>query len=236
MKDQKLFVANASFPATAYDGVITISKAVPEADKVDVVRSITYDQSVVHEIFTYWDSRAGFHNSAFSPEDLVSNFLGTYVAGIALKGKGSFNAAATKALNDLMTALNARPPAGTTQAFNKIAGVYVTAPNDYLKLRFLKRRNFNVKEISPCIIPGITGCTSTTFPSTIPRKFDDRIKTYYDLEFTTPDDFFARRFSKARAKIGVSLKLSGFDAAIDAIKADAAIIPDYGPNFGSCAL
>src|SRR2546430_10748342 len=84
------FAKDASIPATAFDGIIVINKDIPKEDRIDVARSIAYSQSIAYEIFEYWSNVPGFHNSAFSPEDLVSNFLGTYVAGVALAAKRSF--------------------------------------------------------------------------------------------------------------------------------------------------
>jgi len=43
-----------------------------------------YQESIFHEIESYWDHSTGEHHSAFSPEDFVSNYLGTYVASQAI--------------------------------------------------------------------------------------------------------------------------------------------------------
>jgi hypothetical protein len=146
------FKQNASFTATAYDGVIVVTKTIPKADRIDVARSIAYSQSIAYEIFEYWNRKPGFHNSAFSPEDFVSNFLGTYVGGVALGAKGSFDVAATKALNDLLAAVGARPPDDTKAAFKIIDKIYVKSIDnqaDIFDPKLLKRRNFNTSPISP---------------------------------------------------------------------------------------
>lgn len=219
------FVANITIKATAFDGIITTTKAIPKADRIEVARSIAYSQSVAYEIIEYWYNVPGFHNSAFSPEDLVSNFLGTYVAAQALQASGSFDTAATKALSDLLTLVGARAPADTMVAFQKIAGIYITSITNVVAFQskdFLKRRNFNVSPISPCLIPGINGCSSTTFPSSIPTQFDPRISTYYDMSFSTPADTrLGVKIGSGQAHLGTSFQLSDFTKAIADIQADS---------------
>jgi len=51
---------------------------------MDVARDAAYQESIFHEIESYWDHSTGEHHSAFSPEDFVSNYLGTYVASQAI--------------------------------------------------------------------------------------------------------------------------------------------------------
>src|SRR5437667_445099 len=51
------------------------------ADQTAVAMSIAYDQSVWHEIASYWECQTGMHASSFSPEDCVSNKFGVYIGG-----------------------------------------------------------------------------------------------------------------------------------------------------------
>ena len=61
------FAKNASFTATAYDGIVTVNSNIPAADRIDVARSIAYTQSVAYEIFEYWRLVPGFHNRRSRP-------------------------------------------------------------------------------------------------------------------------------------------------------------------------
>jgi hypothetical protein len=116
------------------------------AMRIKVARAIAYDDSIGYEIFTYSVMAPGFHNSAFSPEDLCSNYLGTLIAERAiLGGARSFQAAATAEIGTALARLQAQPVREALRAFNRIArrwvdftGVPSLARNDYLR-----RRNFS---------------------------------------------------------------------------------------------
>jgi hypothetical protein len=94
---------------------------------------------------TYWIRFPGAGSSAFSPEDLCSNHLGTYIAESAIKGlvpgSGlSFGAAVTAVLNATLTALKAQPLVETQKAWSRIVNCWM-GPN---LTSTLSRRNFSV--------------------------------------------------------------------------------------------
>lgn len=222
------FVKNSFLSTKAeFPGRILLTTTVPKDDRIEVARSIAYYQSVAYEIFQYGVNFPGFHNSSFSPEDLVSNYLGTYVSGLALRDKKAFDLAATNALSQVMTLLGAQPPTVTALAFSKIDGIWVKSINkvfDFMDFNYLKRRNLNVSPIIPCLVEGL-GCASTEFPSSIPLKFDDRILGYYDLEFVTPP-------RSAKDLIGETLNLSTVNGVVEKIKADLG----KKPGMSTCGL
>lgn len=120
---------------------------------IDVARVIAYDVGLGHEIATYYDMGVlgridiGGHNSSFSPEDLCSNYLGTWIAERAITAGGSFNDAVTTALNALVRTLDGQTPAETLKAFNLINGRWVMFSRSHFyesitRPDYLRRRNF----------------------------------------------------------------------------------------------
>lgn len=114
---------------------------------IEVARAIALDAGLGHEIITYDRFKPGGHNSAFSPEDLCSNFLGTLVAERAIARGGNFDDAVTTELNNLLRDLDAPTPAESRNAFNLINGRWVDW-NDLLGTpsliddEYLRRCNF----------------------------------------------------------------------------------------------
>jgi hypothetical protein len=92
---QKIYAAKGTpgaAIATPHGFAILTSMAAP-GDWLELARMIAYDDSVAYEIQTFkgtgWNPKnqwwaPGSLNSAFSPEDLCSNYLGTVVAASAL--------------------------------------------------------------------------------------------------------------------------------------------------------
>lgn len=220
--------AGKSYAGRYEGGTVKIRSAIPAAEVLETAASIAYDESVWHEIVTWYAMSGGGHNSSFSPEDLVSNFLGTWVGRQAIHAGGAFDSAATKELSTLLTALGARPPADTTVAFEKIAGRWVAEKEGYFGAgadnRYLLRRNFHVSPIEPWFAPGIGFCASTTWPSSVPKEFGAAIGGRYDIEFPVPG------YASA---LGSKLSRGGFAGAIATIKTEAAGSGPrgYGANF-----
>jgi len=148
-------------------GEVVLQRDIPAANVdtdlkgiIDVARSISYDVSVIYEIQTYAQTRIGGRSSSFSPEDLVSNYLGTYVGGRALEvqiansktpptGPGdqlatTFDKAVTQELETLLQQLHVLDVTQTLTAFGKIDGTWVTSvfprPN-FLDPDYVRRRN-----------------------------------------------------------------------------------------------
>lgn len=128
-----------------FQGEATITKPVPPNRWVAVAQAIANDDALGHEIATY-DEHAfpGMHNSAFSPEDLCSNFVGTVVAHLAIGEGGSFPGKVDAKLATVLKALLAQTPAETEKAFNKVKNKWVSFVNSdsWKKDDYLRRRNF----------------------------------------------------------------------------------------------
>jgi hypothetical protein len=212
---------------------VTILQDIPDDDIEETAASIAYDQGVFHEISTYWDIgnatvQGGGHNSGFSPEDIVSDYLGARIAQRALGSAAifdlTFDAAVTKDIQTVMRLLDTRTKAETHAAFQAIKQQgWVTDPNSDAEANtdgYLKRRNFNISTMKPCYVsaPGI-GCTGTpAFPIEIATGFTTRVTDRYSIEFST--DFES---AGARAKLGSSVKRSEFTTVVEAIRQDAKI-------------
>jgi peptidoglycan hydrolase-like protein with peptidoglycan-binding domain len=119
-------------------------------DELKTARKICYHDSVGYEIITYTHNSPGGHNSSFSPEDLCSNNLGTYIAEKAINsilqspGGKTFNGEVTKILPDVLKLLDAQSPAESQKAFDLVNGRWVSysGSRSLLANSYLKRRNF----------------------------------------------------------------------------------------------
>jgi hypothetical protein len=139
--------AATTFPISVetIHGMAKVRKKPPSAIKV--ARAISYVDALGHEIWTYdMFGLPGGHNSSFSPEDLCSNFLGTLLAERAIAAGGGFNAAVTKELGTMISALDGQTVAESRTAFNLINGCWVNfgsrldlGNNDYLRRRNFRR-------------------------------------------------------------------------------------------------
>lgn len=112
---------------------------------IEIARAISLDDGLGHEIVSYDDFQPGMHNSAFSPEDLCSNFLGTLLAERAIAAGGSFDAAVDSELSKLLKSLDAQSVAETQKAFDLINGRWIRFKNatSLGSVQYLQRRNFS---------------------------------------------------------------------------------------------
>ncbi len=140
-------VALKGFPGAikTAEGTATLTASVPASMWTTVARDIAFDEALGHEIATYWGRFPGLGSSSFSPEDLCSNHLGTYIAESAIKslvpGSGvSFGAAVTAVLTATLTALKAQPLVETHRAWARIGNCWI-GPT---LLSTLSRRNFSI--------------------------------------------------------------------------------------------
>jgi Protein of unknown function (DUF4056) len=136
--------AASSFPLTVATVHGTATVLQRPADAIRVARAISYADALGHEIWTYDISEPGGHNSAFSPEDLCSNYLGTLLAERAVAAGGGFAAAVTSELSSMLSALGAQTKAESLAAFNRINHRWVEFGSvvDPYKNDYLRRRNF----------------------------------------------------------------------------------------------
>lgn len=211
--------------------LVGINRDIQPSEFIAVARSMAYDDSVYHEIDS-WDVPID-HNSAFSPEDLPSNHLGTYVAARALKematsGK-TFEDQVTTTLNDVLTALQPVPPSETWSMVDaaRTRGWIIGAPDPktafdrYKHVDYLFRRNFDTDHITPWfpyegppppMPPDLTHSWGTVPPQ---RPY---VTAYMSGESPIPWVFGASPMSTV-----------DFPAQIATIKTKAAA--KYGPNF-----
>ena len=108
-------------------GIAAIRRA--PANPAETAASIAFDDALGHEIVSWDFLLPGMRNSSFSPEDLVSNFLGCLVGQRAItrvaSSGGTFEAAATVELKSLLTSLDVQTKAETLAAFNLINNRWV---------------------------------------------------------------------------------------------------------------
>jgi hypothetical protein len=221
-------------------GVVTVRKDIPAGQEdidilLNIARSVAYDVSIMYEISTYPVISIldpGKHASAFSPEDLVSNFLGTHIAAKAIRKEivgGSESSTAiydrevANELRNLLGKLKPLDKAGAIQALDNIGDRWirtgVIVPG--LDTLHLKRRNFIFEEITPWIVSDVDGCDSSPvfFPDDIERKLPDETRSFYTIFFNFAHDFFE----------GVEKTSDSFDLLIEKIKTDARV--RYGSEF-----
>ncbi len=122
------------------EGTATLSRT--PADPIAIAQAIAYVDSWSHEIRTFGTAFQDF--SAFSPEDLTSNFIGTFIGALALASGGpgaGFDAAVDNELSAMLTALGARSRVDTEAVIAMKKSVWW----DRLPVPSLIRRNFDGK-------------------------------------------------------------------------------------------
>jgi hypothetical protein len=214
-------------------GTVEILADVPRELGVDLARHLTYNESIYHEIETYWDRSTGAHHSSFSPEDLVSNYLGNYVAALALELRGDFSSATGTALAQLMRQLGVVSKADTQLAFDAVRNTWVRGassrsvllPDDYLR-----RRSLTTWPQEPWLVDNFGPCTGSTatFPDDPDFEIDPLAAAFAKVDYEVP------AASRGPGKIDAeTVTPADFPALITAIKNDARNL--YGPDFDSPA-
>lgn len=120
------------------DGIAMIYQS--PKDPILLAQAIAFADSWAHELKTFGTLE---DYSSFSPEDMVSNFLGTYIGGRAIAQAGTgpgFNAAVDTILSGLLSTLGARPASDTYAAIKSKSGKWF----DPLPGKALHHRNFEV--------------------------------------------------------------------------------------------
>lgn len=218
----------ANVPGKSFAGFwqdrVTIKSNIAASDRPTVAASITFDFSVFYEIMTYWVSGPGKHNSSFSPEDLVSNYIGVRVAERAVRNTGmNISLAIRKELKAVLPLLGPRDTFQSQAAYAAIDGIWVKHVGGLIGFAFedddyLLRRNLNYRPISPCYVTAAgTGCTgSPAFPSDLGTSFPDNIRDSYDMEFTVWE-------SEAQTRLGKKVKRADFPRLVADIRADSRV-------------
>lgn len=130
---------------------------------VQLAQWIAYQLSLWHETVTWfgWSALGIFPEraSAFSPEDLYSNLLGTHVASYVVQSglaedEASYEAAMDQAIAEVLKLLGAVPPETTGHALDAVDGLWwdsrVRLPHE----RMVLRRNLSLgPEVEPWLIP-----------------------------------------------------------------------------------
>jgi hypothetical protein len=170
----------------------TIRQDISAADAPTVAASIAFDFSVFYEIMTYWVDGPGQHNSSFSPDDLVSNYIGTRVAERAKRSTiKTFDGSVRAELKAILQLLIPCTTAQTQAAFDAIDGLWAKDVNSGLLTsgfgddKWLLRRNLNRNPIRPCYVTAAgTGCSGApAFPSELGTGYPDSIRNTYDARY-----------------------------------------------------
>jgi hypothetical protein len=206
--------ANGTVISTT-EGEATLTSTSPPTDWLEVAGSIAFDDALAHEILTYSFDHCsdfikrtvtpGLHNSAFSPEDLCSNRLGTIAAQRALVAGGTFFTQVEREIQSILASLDVVSKSEADAAFGLIDGRWVDSSQGITHKCYLKRRNFRFAPFQA----GHPRDSATPGFVTAPFRFS----TTYDYTHTV-----GRRFTK-----------SAFAAEIAAIKTNARAT--YGPDF-----
>jgi Protein of unknown function (DUF4056) len=219
---------------------LTLKKDVPPADHIRVARSIAYDQALFHEIVSYWLIGLGKHHSSFSPEDLVSNMVGTYVGERAITGiaagayGGDFDRAATAELILLLMRAQVLPTNRARDAFDQINNRWVSG--FIAEDRYLRRRNFHVAPIEPwLVLVNEPACDPINLPPDFILQFPpgDHPRAFYDIEISVPPGAATLVPLEGRDLLGGAIVgIGDFDAQIQRIKAHAGS-PEASGGYGS---
>lgn len=234
--------SGTTFPLLQTHGGITgeviLQRDLPAAAPADVdgliavARSISYDVSVMYEIKTYGETRVGGRSSSFSPEDLASNYFGTYVGGRALKlqiGNSvdppsgdpsdpslvtSFDAAVTQELAELLLKLKVLDVQQTIAAFEQVKGRWVRdeiLPPNFWDVDYVQRRNFHIRPIQPWLVTD--ACVDTDFPEDVDTQLPNDAVTAHLSHYFFESPFFDNLIFLNR----------DFDQYVEKIKADARV-------------
>lgn len=137
-------------------GEMVLKTALPDDRAVwaDVAERAAYDDLLGYEMWTY-GFRAfahpvglGVFSSAFSPEDVVSNYVGVHLGRQMLLAAGDFNQNATSGIDAALRELGAVSTAETAAKLEQISGDWVERSGGLriaLESGFLLKRNFERK-------------------------------------------------------------------------------------------
>jgi hypothetical protein len=193
---------------TTPEGKATTIGSIPASMWTSVARDIAFDEGLGHEIMTYWNYTPGMGNSSFSPEDLCSNHLGTYIAESAIKGlvpgSGlSFGAAVTAVLNATLTGLKAQPLVESQKAWARIGNCWI-GPSVGSSL---SRRNFSIN----------------------PWKVGHSSDVATPAWLTQPPGAGAKYYTFAYSYTLTPINTSNFATRIQEVRANA--LKTYGPKY-----
>ena len=119
---------------------------------VSLAEWLDYQAGIWHEITTWygWASTPFSERpSAFSPEDLYSNFVGTKIAGTIFRRHAAtseleYERAATAAIKDALIKLGPLPQAASRRAFEYVDGIWWDSTKRVPENTIVRHRNFNI--------------------------------------------------------------------------------------------
>ena len=119
---------------------------------------IAFDLSVWHEVATWYgyESVPGFSErlSGFSPEDLYSNIVGTFIGAEALRSGADYNAAVTAEIANTLQDLIPLPPGQTKRTLDMVDGIWWDSRKLLPDNRMVTRRNMDIGEtMMPWLVP-----------------------------------------------------------------------------------
>lgn len=175
-------------------GFVEITRRLPTDDpdiRLQLARSIAYDESIFYEIETYWSKLSGQHHSSFSPEDMVSNLIGAYVGEQAIRymrGKAvNYDIAVTRVLQRTLERLRTLPAEQTRMLLSRIDNSWFFGSSQ--SLSYLRRRNFEHSPVTPWRLEDVEECADTTAFLEAVRPPPPRLHDYYVATYRIPRIF-----------------------------------------------
>ncbi|MGV8151855.1 MAG: DUF4056 domain-containing protein [Candidatus Nanoarchaeia archaeon] len=137
---------------------------------IELAQYLSYNWTVYHEILTFYDFRiVGLFSekasSAFSPEDLYSDLLGTIVSSEALKSNQDYNTAYEASLESWLKKLGLQKSQEVKQAYEKTKKKWWNAKG--YPSNKLYERNFDIGE-SGFLTPMLLSYSSESEPNIVP--------------------------------------------------------------------
>lgn len=122
-------------------GYANLRATIPPNLWIDIAGEISYLDGLAYEIYTYDFLEPGMHSSAFSPEDLPSNFLGVYIAEQALQSGGEFDRAFESTLAGTLDRLGVMPKIEAGRAFESAEKRKWIKSGQVQSAKYLLKRN-----------------------------------------------------------------------------------------------
>jgi hypothetical protein len=187
--------AGTSFPSFRQGGACSLTMDAPFEMWRQIARVFAYWEGLFHEIESWWELTPGGQQSSFSPEDLVSNFLGGYIGERALEftlagdedlQNRFFEGNVTAQITQVLDLFGARTSSITEQALELVKGTWYSSDLAFALPTYIQRRNFDWDPVVPWTLSAITGCVSTTWPADIERELPITAKIYANAEYDAP--------------------------------------------------
>ena len=163
MKDSKFIINEFRNEGGDKSLTLRIPENASEEKIIQVASRIAYDQSLWHEISTWFGARyvpmISEEFSSFSPEDMYSNLMGVHLGMRAIKSDLPYNEAMTEELSKMLDTLQSvNTEAETFAAMSEVNNVWYTNIYRYPSKKLTLKRNFDFDTtMVPWRIPSETG-------------------------------------------------------------------------------